>query len=62
LSVSGEKPAWTVENSKMTVRFHGRSPANGDPAKALRKGTGMMKIVQPAHNTNFNSGQWPRSF
>lgn len=57
LRVSGEKPSWTVDNLKMTVRFHGRSPANGDPSQALRKSTTTMKIVQPAHNTNFNSGQ-----
>lgn len=57
LRVSGEKPSWTVENSRMTVRFHGRSPANGDPTKALRPSTATMKIIQPAHNTNFSSGQ-----
>jgi hypothetical protein len=57
LRVSGEAPSWTVDNSKMTARFHGRSPANGDPSKALRKSTAAMKIAQPAHATNFNSGQ-----
>ncbi len=34
--VSGESPAWTIENSKMTVRLHGRNPNNGDVTKAVR--------------------------
>lgn len=57
LRVSGEAPSWTVDNSKMMVRFQGRNPANGDPSRALRKSTAAMKIAQPAHATNFNSGQ-----
>ncbi|OGD21909.1 MAG: hypothetical protein A2W03_11020 [Candidatus Aminicenantes bacterium RBG_16_63_16] len=60
LRVSGDSPAWTIENSKMTVRLHGRNPANGDVAKALRPITAGGWTVQPAHNTNFNSGQLAR--
>jgi len=60
LRVSGESPAWTIENSKMTVRLHGRNATNGDPSKALRPIMAGGRIVQPAHNTNFNSGQLAR--
>ncbi len=60
LRVSGESPAWVIENSKMTVRLHGRNPANGDVTKAVRPITAGGWKVQPAHNTNFNSGQLAR--
>jgi hypothetical protein len=60
LRVSGDAPAWTIENSKMTVRLHGRNANNGDVSKALRPITAGGWTVQPAHNTNFNSGQLAR--
>jgi hypothetical protein len=60
LRVSGDSPAWTIENSKMTVRLHGRNATNGDVSKALRPITAGGWTVQPAHNTNFNSGQLAR--
>jgi hypothetical protein len=60
LRVSGESPAWVIENSKMTVRLHGRNPNNGDITKAVRPITAGGWKVQPAHNTNFDSGQIAR--
>ncbi|MDD8015064.1 MAG: hypothetical protein PHX45_05180 [Acidobacteriota bacterium] len=60
LRVSGDSPAWVIENSKMIVRLHGRNPLNGDVTKALRPITAGGWTVQPAHNTNFNSGQLAR--
>lgn len=60
LRVTGESPAWRIENSKMIVRLHGRNPNNGDVSKALRPITAGGRTVQPAHNTNFNSGQIAR--
>ena len=60
LRVSGESPAWVIENAKMTVRLHGRNPNNGDVAKAVRPITAGGWKVQPAHNTNFDSGQIAR--
>lgn len=60
LRVSGVPPAWTIENSKMTVRLHGRNETNGDVTRAVRPITAGGWKVQPAHNTNFNSGQLAR--
>ena len=60
LRVSGRSPAWVIENSKMTVRLHGRNETNGDITRAVRPITAGGWKVQPAHNTNFDSGQIAR--
>ena len=60
LRVSGTSPAWVIENSRMVVRLHGRNPNNGDVTKAVRPITAGGWKVQPAHGTNFDSGQLAR--
>ena len=57
LRVSGESPSWTVENSRMTARFQGRRPAGETGTAAVPQGKPALKTAQPAHASNFNSGQ-----
>lgn len=57
LRVSGESPAWTVENAKMKARMQGRIPAGKGLPEAAPTNRAALKAAQPAHATNFDSGQ-----
>ena len=42
LKVSGNKPSWTIENSKIAVKLHGRNPAYG---ASTNKDSGQISSV-----------------
>ncbi len=57
LKVSGNSPSWTVENARMTARLQGRIPAGGALPEAAPTNRLALKAAQPAHASNFDSGQ-----
>jgi len=42
LKISGKKPSWTIENSKIIVKLHGRNPAYGN---STNKDSGQISSV-----------------
>jgi len=57
LKVSGNSPSWTVENARLTARLQGRIPAGGALPEAAPTNRLALKAAQPAHASNFDSGQ-----
>ncbi|OGD19452.1 MAG: hypothetical protein A2W03_07200 [Candidatus Aminicenantes bacterium RBG_16_63_16] len=57
LRVSGDSPAWTVENAKFRARLQGRLPDGAPLPEAAPTTRTALKAARPAHASNFNSGQ-----